>query len=166
MFLTARHLRLALLPVLATALASVGCSGTGTVSGKVTFQNAPMPGGRVVFHFSKETTKSAEINPTDGTYSISGMPTGLAKVSVQPIEMGGGGGMRPGMPGGGGAGGPPKDKGGPPKGVLPPDVEKKFDRSTSPAKAVNIPGKYRDADQSGLSLTVKGGSNPFDIDIK
>jgi hypothetical protein len=74
--------RFALAAALAASLTALtGCgAGTGSVSGKVTFNGAPRPGGSVQF-LTPGGAFVAEIGP-DGSYSLSGVPTGPAKISV------------------------------------------------------------------------------------
>lgn len=68
--------------LLAIALLTVvGCSGTGEVSGLVKFRGQPLPGGTISFYDEGGRVSSAEIKP-DGSYNVTGVPTGLAKVTV------------------------------------------------------------------------------------
>ena len=68
-----------------------GCGGTGTkpdqctVSGTVTFNGDPVTGGILVFHIT--TAKNENVSATtlikgDGTYAVSEVTAGAAKVSV------------------------------------------------------------------------------------
>jgi hypothetical protein len=134
---------------LAAAVGVVGCGGgKGNISGKVTHKGAPLKGGRVGFMASNKQNFIAEINE-DGSYAVSNVPTGPAKVSVQtsylrmtartsrsykvPADA---------PPGLGGGGGVAKDRYVP----VPPSVE--------------------DPDTSGITFDVKKGDQTFDIDVK
>jgi len=134
---------------LAVAVGVVGCGGgKGTISGKVTYKGAPLKGGHIAFLASNKQNFMGDISE-DGSYVISNVPTGPAKVSVQtsymkqtartsrqykvpadaPKGLGGGGG---------------------------PDLAKRY---------VAIPDKYEDPDQSGLTYTVKSGDQTHNIDL-
>ncbi len=69
--------------------AASGCGGgkTGNISGTVTFQGKPMPGGYVNFYSVGPdgkvlTQKSAPID-AQGNYSLAKVPVGDAKITVQ-----------------------------------------------------------------------------------
>jgi len=124
--------------LLCLALLAAGCSSNGSVSGKVTFNGAPMPGGTVTFvpEGGGAGGGSASINPEDGSYSIDKLPKGPMKVTVKaytPPAVG---------PMGGKMG---KDKGfGPPPGTLPEGVDPGMfnpaaKAKQSGAKAVQVP---------------------------
>ena len=126
----------------ALALAAVGCGrSTGNISGKVTYKGAPLPGGYVTFSCEGETptTKSTSIQ-ADGSYSITAMPVGPAKITVQGIL---------GPQGPGSASGP--------GGTQPPGGGR---------KTVYVPPDYSTTDKSGLTFTVAGGSQSHDIELK
>lgn len=150
--------------VLPLALIAVGCgSGQGTVSGKVSYQGKDVPGGTVFILPSKGGSVSGAIKE-DGTYSIAKVPSGPAKVTVEtesvkpasaaPAQARGDASFYSKMPK-------------PPADLAKGDVTIGPSLSRGDAKRyVPIPAKYNDPDQSGLSLTVKGGKNSFDIDLK
>ena len=138
---------------------SAGCAARGKVTGKVTYKGKAMPGGSVVFIGSGGVPSgSADIDPANGTYSIE-LPVGERKVAVTPFPKMNATGGKGGADAKGKAYGPPKDSG------APPDVSKAFERKETGAKHVPIPEQYKDAEKSGLKVSVKGGSTPFDIDI-
>lgn len=151
-----------LLPVFLLVL---GCGSKGTVTGKVTFKDAALPGGQV--HFLAENGKSyaGDINE-DGTYTVKNVPTGPKKVSVHPTEppripLGGG---RPGMPGGG----LPKIQFGPPPGSNVPEEAKKGFNPIKPGQKYvkDFPTKYKDPEKSELTYTVTSGEQTYDIPLK
>jgi hypothetical protein len=155
-------------PVLAIGLVFLfvaflaGCAGKGKVSGRVLYQEKPLPGGWVTFRpaDSRENAVSVPISP-EGKYEAT-LPTGEVQISVdnrdlqpsQPIAP-------PELPPGiklpkKGAGGP-APKTGPAK-----DAEPQKPAGTY----VAIPEKYYSTDSSGLSYTVKRGNQSHDIPLK
>src|SRR5438309_1497865 len=84
--LPARLGRLAPPALLALALAGCGAP-TGEVSGKVTLEGKPLPGGFVAFigEGDNPATVSGEIHP-DGTYSVSKVPVGKVAITVQGVR--------------------------------------------------------------------------------
>jgi hypothetical protein len=71
----------ALLLLLLPALAG-GCSGQGTISGRVTVQGKPLPLGTISFHAEGGRHDVFNALVRDGKYSIDGVRTGLARVTV------------------------------------------------------------------------------------
>jgi hypothetical protein len=153
--------------VLPLGLMAAGCgSSQGTVSGKVTFQGKVVPGGTVSIIPAKGGGLVSGNIQEDGSYTISKVPVGPAKVTVDtealkpasasaPMQAMGNAGYyakmptpSPDSPGGGKIGVGPKLSQGDPK------------------RYMAIPRQYSDPEQSGLSLTVKGGKNEFNIDLK
>jgi hypothetical protein len=116
-------------------LTLVGCGGTGTVSGKVTLNGKPVPGGAVTIHDSEGQSRNGGINK-DGTYSVSNLAPGPAKVSVfTAMEM---------------------------KQVRNPEGGAK----NPLGEFVAIPDKYRSRDTSGLTLDVKSGKQDYDVKME
>ena len=141
-------------------VALAGCSSKGTVTGKVTYQDKPLTGGTVLFA-SAEGSQSSPIGE-DGTYTISNMPTGPAKISVETESAQVKGKGTPG-PGAGAKGAPP------PKGAEPPPEAAKSSYAQGPPRAKSaekIPGTYADPESSGLTYTVTGGNQTHDIALK
>jgi hypothetical protein len=142
------------------ALLPLGCGGgTGTVTGKVLFNDQPLPSGTVVFtNADGKGSQTAEIQP-DGTYKIEKMPTGPAKVAVMTAPSATAEGRVPGpqpkMPT------PPPDK--VPEGADPGKV---YGNKPQAKKYVKIPEKYADAEKSGLTVTVGSGSQEWNIPLK
>lgn len=146
-------LRLPALTLFVTALAVAGCGKSkATVSGKVTYQNKPVKGGNISFVSSKGAV-SGEINE-DGTYTVDGVPTGEARISVDTESI------NPQIVGGG-------QQNTAPKGVtVPSDYQAGGGTKVDPKRYVKIPEKYADPDTSDLTFKVGSGSNTYDIDLK
>lgn len=122
-------------------LAAGGCGRkTGTVHGKVTLNGKPVPGGYVNFlsEGDTSTTKSGAIQE-DGSYSVSGVPVGPAKITVQGIF---GSTQLPNMKG--------------PKGMQMPRTDR---------KTVYVPTKYSNAGSSNLKCEVMDGSQEHNIQL-
>ena len=139
----------------AAVLAAAGCGGgKADVEGKVTFNGKPVVYGTVVVVGPDGIPKSGMIQP-DGSYRVSGVPVGSARVAV----------TSPRPPG---SETPPKkramgrdaldeDKPPPePPPPAPPEVIKNW---------VSLPEKYGDPSTSQLTLNVKSGQ-PADIELK
>lgn len=156
---------------------------------------SPLPGGIIMFSPDEAGLNPASATiKEDGTYEVADVPTGLCKVSIdnrmagvtetpvgaaggygdQKIEKGDGG--KKGM---GGKGGPPgkggKDKDGLKYNAQGDDFISKArqqagapqtgSRVPIPGQKVDINKKYYTPDGSGLTFTVSGGSNTFDVKL-
>jgi hypothetical protein len=121
-----------------------GCGGrkTGNVSGKVRLDGQPVPGGFVNFFPESGANTGAKASPigADGSYSVTGVPVGPAKISVQGVY---GSTQLPNMKG--------------PNGM---------DMPRSDRKTVYVPPRYSTVEQSGLTWDVKPGSEEHDIELK
>ncbi len=119
-----------------------GCARpVGTVSGKVTFQNRPLPAGSVTFIHADGTTVSGSIQ--DGSYSVSKVPTGACTVLVAALP--------------------------PPRSMWNPEKKETVGDSAANTirQAMPIPPRYNDPKQSDLHYEVKGGSSQtYNIDLK
>lgn len=137
---------LALPLVLSVLPLATGCGGEakGTVSGKVTYQGKPLPGGFVTFVPDNGAPVHSDIQ-SDGTYRIDKAPVGSVKISIQPKSEQDAS-QSSGMPRN------PKDYG-------------KLQPAMTEAKS-SIPPKYGNPNQSGLTYTVVKGSQQHDIDLK
>jgi hypothetical protein len=131
----------AALALAAAVLFAAGCSGTGTVAGKVTLNGAPVTDGVVTFIGADNRQKAAPID-ADGGYRIDNPPAGTVQVTVRslapPIRTP--------------PGGPPATKG---AHLLPP----------LPPPPQPLPRKYA-TPNNGLTFVVTRGRQTFDIDLK
>jgi hypothetical protein len=120
-----------------------GCSGhpTGSISGKVTFQDRPMPGGFVNFYGVGAdggllSHKSATID-RNGDYAVAGVPVGKVKITVQaPL-----GALEETLP----------DKGGMPRRGKPPVV---------------LPSRCQKVEETDLEYYVTPGPQTHDVVLK
>jgi hypothetical protein len=120
-------------------LSFAGCGGRqGTVSGKVTLNGAPLPGGLVSIYDSEDQTRTSKINQ-DGSYTMSNVAPGPAKASVLTMDA------RTDI----------RDQG---DGSRP--------KTNAFGPYVAIPPKYMNKDTSGLNLEVKSGKQDFDMPLK
>jgi hypothetical protein len=142
-------LGLALLPLLAL-FGIAGCGpSTATVKGKVSYQNKPLKGGKIIFTSKGKGDVVADIGK-DGTYEAEKVPVGKVKVAIQtkyldPKE-------RTGM-----AYAPPKDAGNE-SGYKPPERPK--------GEYTKIDEKYESGETSGLEYDVASGENNKDWDLQ
>jgi hypothetical protein len=155
-------------PVIVTGLGLLllvvtGCGpGQGKVSGRVLYEGAPLPGGRVTFRPADASLNSvsAEVDE-QGNYTVP-LPAGPVQVSVDNREL---------EPRGRQDGAPPMDL---PRDVLEklrgggkPDPEKRKPPENAPQKPtgryVVIPNRYYDIETSGLEFTVQRGDQNHDI---
>jgi hypothetical protein len=126
-----------------SALAGCGGSsqsGKGNIEGTVKIDGVTANSGNVVFTVGQESISGA-IQP-DGTYRAVAVPIGEAKVTVTGL--------------------PPKPRTDPktaPKGGS--------DAPGTPTVSdpIPIPAKYAKAESSGLTFTVKSGTNTFPIEL-
>lgn len=115
-----------------------GCGGSSsTVSGKISHKGKPLNSGQILFQSEEGTVQSAEIQ-SDGTYTVTGLPAGKAKIAVNVS--------------------PP-----PPKG---PDGISADEPGTFEANPVLVPPKYGKVETSELTYEVTGGSQTNDIDLE
>lgn len=134
--------RLASWLLLGILLAGCGGSGkgpAGTVSGKVTFQGAPVTEGNVTFVKVGGGGSGAGVIQADGNYSAKGIDGGIPVGEYVAV-------------------------------VVPPEVTIDRGPNTSPETGFkemkNIPAKYRSEATSDLKVTIREGSNDFNIDMK
>jgi hypothetical protein len=120
-----------------------GCSQPkGQVEGKVLYQGEPLHSGMVTFVGADGSEAFAPISP-DGKYKISDLAVGEAKISVV---------SRPAVPEG------LRNFREPPGPFAPgpaPPAE----------KVIEIPARYNHPNQSGLTYTVKSGSQKHQIEL-
>jgi hypothetical protein len=110
------------------------------VSGKVIYQNKPVPSGTVTFVGEDDRVESAEIQE-DGTYTIAKAPVGPVKIGVRTYETW--------VP--------------PTQSQLPGQVPE-----APPAKKplVRVPDDYRNPDTSGLTYVVGPGGQTHNLELK
>jgi hypothetical protein len=137
----------AVLALAALTLAGCGRPG-GSVSGKVTYKGQSLTGGTVTFLGADDRVAWSPIEP-DGTYTITRVAPGLAKIGVTPAA----------------SSAPPKGmkmmdpaKMDAPAGAAPP--------AASAGKTVSIPQQYQDPARSGVTYTVTAGSQDYNIELK
>jgi hypothetical protein len=130
-------------------VAVCGCgSRTGTVEGKATVDGKPAAGATVVFS-GGENQSAMAIVQEDGTYQTAGVPVGAVRVALMPNMVVRGASELPVRRG------VKRDKENLPTPVPVQHI------SPSPA----IPKRYTNVATSGLTLTVKGGGNEFNIEM-
>jgi hypothetical protein len=139
-------------------VATAGCRGSGTVAGKVKYKGNPVPSGQVVFFDSNNKQLSTASISNDGSYSAT-VPSGTLKVAiiVPPSTT------LKSMPDAKSkqiADGIKKMK----KGTFNPLESESQD--LIPQKVISIPAKYADPTNSGLTITVAGGPQSFDLDLQ
>jgi hypothetical protein len=128
-------------------MAAIGCgSAEGTISGTVSYQGKPLPGGSLTFVPEKGNGVFRGNIEKDGKYRINKIAAGPMKIAVQAAQA-------PRHPG---AQVPPSEmsKG----GAKAPAV--------APGDYVKIPAAYGDPEKSGLRCTVTGGSQTHDIKLE
>ncbi|HEY7424028.1 MAG TPA: carboxypeptidase-like regulatory domain-containing protein [Gemmataceae bacterium] len=151
--------------VLSFGLLVAGCSDKGDVSGKVTYNGKPLPGGIVTFFpSSRGGVFNAKINE-DGSYSLSKVPAGKMKITVVSTSS-----KPPLSPMAKKMAQQMKakkheftkeelDK-------MPAEYRAALDPSSGPEKRVPIPPKYVDPEKSGLEYTVLDGKQEHNIELK
>jgi len=123
------------------ALVALGCQGQGNLSGKVSYQNKPVGFGTILMQGSDGNAKQGNIEK-DGSYSVRGVATGAARVAVNSPD---------------------------PKSItLLPNKNPKNKQEPYPDVPgwFAIPNHYENVATSGLTYTIKGGSNTIDIELK
>jgi hypothetical protein len=114
----------------------IGCGGESgtTISGKISHDGKDLNSGSITFQAQEGIVETVTIQG-DGTYTVSGLPKGSAKISitVPPAPTPGPGGVSADEPG---------------------DYE---------ANPVLIPIKFGDTTKSGLSVELTGGEQTHDI---
>lgn len=134
----------AVLALVAPVLAGCGGSGKGDVSGKITYNGQTLPYGSV--QFMSPGGAFVSMIESDGSYSIKGVAAGISKISItcqdpkyaEFMKQLSESARNPKVP---------KPKGNP----------EDFDK---------IPSKFTNPESSGLTYTVKSGSQTFDIELK
>lgn len=125
-------------------LGAAGCGGikSGKVSGTVTFQGKPMPGGYINFYSVASdgrllTQRSGPIGD-DGAYSVDKVPVGDVKITVQP-----------------------------PPGTLNTEMtDKKGSLPKRGPPPVTLPEQYQDIERTDLKYKVTPGDQKYDVVMK
>lgn len=116
----------------------IGCGEPNAeLKGTVTYNGKPLNSGSIMFQCDAGPVENANIE-SDGTYVISGLPMGPAKVTVQVSA--------PPQPG--------------------PDGEITNEPGTYEPNPVMIPNKFASADTSGLTVDIKEAQQTYDIALK
>jgi hypothetical protein len=149
----------ALVGLLAGAVLLAGCSGGkkgSKVSGTVTYNNAPVTGGKLILTPTSGSAITLEINGL-GEFKGQDVPVGTYKVSITTKfvqDMTGGG--APVMP----------------ADQVPKDFKSKMPKDNAPPpgpavlKKVEIPAKYEDPNTSGETWEIKKGENKREFALK
>jgi len=123
----------------------------GEVSGKVSFKNKPLPGGRVTFVTTKWGFSGSANIDENGQYNGK-FPVGDVLIAVDNRMLE-----------------PPKVEKGKKKKQAPtnPPLKLPGNDTVPPPKGkyVKIPDKYADASKSGLSFKVEKGTQTHDINL-
>jgi|SRR5262249_43502466 len=138
--------------LLLAAVPGCGEGGTATVSGKVVYKGAPVTFGAVAIYGADGKTASGRID-ADGHYTVEKVPIGDVKVAVLTPNP-----TTPKVFSKGGF----KSKS---KGKVK-DSDSEVPNLGSVGKFVAIPARYKEPDQSGLTFTIKSGSQTIDLELK
>jgi hypothetical protein len=136
------------LVLLFLAATAAGCGEPrGDISGKVLFDGKPLTVGsnKVSFHAADGRVIHCTVEP-DGSYRLKGVPVGDGKFTVESLPP------------------PPMLPAAPGKDGKMELIGEKGDPSAG--KAANLPTRYKDPKQSGLTYTVGKGSQTFDLELK
>ena len=153
--------QLGVLALLLAAGMTTGCSRTGKVTGKVTFDGKQVLVGQVTFIGPDgKTTDSAAIE--DGVYTLTKVPVGFWKITVDTSNFRPPEGMPPGR-------GSDIDESKMPKEMKDRMKEKKAagpDRMEEMRKKyVETPMVYASVETTTLTTTVKSGTQDYNIDM-
>ncbi len=131
-------------------LGLAGCGGpVGAVSGKVSYKGETLGGGTIMFIAEDGRALGRSIIAPDGTYLIDKVPSGLVKITVETKSA------KSAKP-------PPQWKG----KNIPPEAQKgMYKGQENQGKYVEIPAKFADVSQSGLTYQVTGGSQTHNVDL-
>jgi hypothetical protein len=155
-----RRYRAALRLVAASGLLALvaGCGSVTDVTGKVTYKGAPLPGGAITVVASDGTVHSGNVG-ADGTFALTGVPTGKAKIAV----VAGSAAQNKPPPNRGGDGGPGKGMGSSGRG--PREANPEAPAAPPTPTGPVLPAQYGDPSTSGLTVTITAGQ-PVNIDLQ
>jgi hypothetical protein len=148
-------------------LGTAGCASNGTISGKVLYRGKPLPGGTVTFlPAGGKGAFNSEIQQ-DGSYNLTQVPPGEVTIIVETESKNPAPQINPQV-------GAKEAKN--VKNMREKRQEEKTrmlewrtrsqPRLPSKEQYVPIPASYKDPDKSGLTYTVTGGSQTYDIELK
>lgn len=137
--------------------AGCGSSSQGTVSGKVSYKGKPLPGGEVRFFPEAEGGSFYSAIASDGSYSITKLPRGPAKITVtfsreNPLTK-----MNPRIKA--------KAEKGIQQQMEATKAHSKGESAPASTENVTLPEKYGDPAKSGLKVDVTGGKQTFDMNL-
>jgi hypothetical protein len=123
-----------------------GCARQlASVSGSVSYRGKPVTSGSVIVKSADgERVASAPILP-DGTFRLRRAPTGPVKVAVDNPA-------------------PPRSVPAHP-GKNAPEADEVREAAEQARRFVALPPRYKDPDLSGITTTLQGGANTFDITL-
>jgi len=140
------------LVVFSLCLSSTGCGAkVGNVKGKITYKDKPLPQGQITFWAADGTAIQGLIR--NGMYEVKKVPVGEAKVAIHSMDDAKIVAMAKELS--------KKSRG--------KEGEEQMKNETRPNVQVPkslIPDKYTDQKSSGLSTTINGGENEYNIDLK
>ena len=157
--------QLGVLALLLAACATTGCSKTGKVTGKVTFEGKQVLVGHVTFTGPDgKTNDSVEIE--DGVYTLTKVPVGVCKITVDTSKY------KPPE------GAPQVRPGDVDMSKMPKESQEKMKEKMKQANAagpdrflemqkkyIEIPFLYASLETTTLSTTVKSGTQDYNIEI-
>jgi hypothetical protein len=129
-----------LLVVLVATASGCGRPQSGTLSGNVRYRGTTVTSGMVTFHGPDGQSAVTYVQP-NGTYQATNVSLGEVRITVRE---------------------PPASPGGVKSKM------KQVNRDSPPtaeAKGVELPKAYADPQKTMLTVTVTGGSQPFDIEM-
>jgi hypothetical protein len=158
-----RRLVLMCLLLLPLSALAAGCGKGGTVSGKIYYKGQPVTGGTVYFFPEGTDSNYRSLIERDGSYKISELPRGPAKISVVVGMKGPPPGVMNRM------GGQAAAKGIKQMERIGKSASGGGEQSGNAAGAqdnTSVPEKYTDPEKSGLTIDVTGSSQKFDIKME
>lgn len=143
-------------------VSAAGCGKEGTMSGKVFFKGQPVSGGTVYFHPEGKPGNYPSIIQPDGSYSVSKLPRGPARISVLVGSKSVPAGVFERR------GGKLAAKGMEKMGKIGKAASGGGDQPAHAGAAKNggsVPEKYTDPEKSGLAIEIEGGNQTHDIQL-
>ena len=123
-----------------------GCGdGKASVSGKVTYKNRPVVTGTVIVAGSDGVQVAGVISP-DGTYAVEGVKAGAVRIGVFSPN-------------------PSASRNGGRGGAVTSRLNRGTEQKADPRDWVPLPPRYAEPDTSGLTTTLRSGSQTHDIDL-